>query len=207
MSNICFFQIVSTATEPYSKYSTILNKRYCDKHGYTYKTYPNEINKKEYHYTWSKIFQAKKILETENYDHIFFLDVDAIVINTHIKLESIISKMKTNISFSENGINGGELISTGAFLANRNTLDFFDRCIELVNTVMKHKKFNYWHELAVINKMYEDGWPMDVFEMNTMNSYGSLDVRYLKDQFIFHFQGKPDTIKGQIAEEIFKLYK
>jgi hypothetical protein len=207
MSNICFFQIVSPATEPYSKYSTILNKKYCDKHGYVYKTYLNEINKKEYHYTWSKIFQAKKILETENHDYIFFLDADAIIINNHIKLESIITKMKTDISFSENGINGGELISTGAFMASRNTLDFFNKCIELVNNDMKDKKFNYWYELSIINKMYSDGWPMDVFDMNIMNSYGSLNVKNLKDQFLFHFQGKPDNIKGQIAEEIFKLYR
>jgi hypothetical protein len=203
---ICFFQITNSSTEPYSKYSTLLNKRYCDKHGYDFKEYLSEIDKREYHYTWCKIFQAKKILETENYDFIFFLDADAIIINTSIKLEEIILKMKTDISFSENGVNGGELISTGAFLASKNTLKFFDTCIELVNTDMQDKKFNYWHELAVINRMYEEGWPMDIFDMNIMNSYGSLDVNHLGNQFLFHFQGKPDEVKTTIAEEIFKKY-
>jgi hypothetical protein len=198
---ICFFQVTSSEIKEYSDISVRLNKEYCRIHNYDYLEVPT-VNTTTHAPQWSKIFQIKRLLETENYDYYFFLDADAIVINRNCKLEDFINKMKTDIAFSENGANGGRLINTGSFIANSKTISLFNQCIDLSVTVKKDKKRGYWHEQDVINDMYDDGWKMDVFPMNTINSYWAYDLESNDEQFIYHFMARPVEEKTKIAQLI-----
>jgi hypothetical protein len=198
---ICFFQVTSSEIKEYSDISVRLNKEYCRIHNYHYLEVPT-LNTDRYAPQWSKIFQIKRLIETENYDYYFFLDADAIVINRDRKLEDIIKEMKTNIAFSENGENGGRLINTGSFISNRKTLSLFNKCINLSLNLKKDKRKGYWHEQDVINDMYDDGWKMDVFPMNTINSYWAYNLENNDDQFIYHFMARPVEEKTKIAKLI-----
>jgi galactosyl transferase GMA12/MNN10 family len=208
MSNlkICFVQVTSPEIQEYSNYSVALNKIYCKRHDYNYLEL-SAINTNEYFFSWSKIFQVRDILKSDKYTHVFFLDADAIVLNRDIKLEDIISKMKTSIAFSENGWNGGDLINAGSFIATPEAIKILEECIRLSEEDMKDKKLERWHEQSVINKMYADGIEMDVFPMNEINSHWLYDFNSNDGQFIYHFMARQLNKKIEIAKELFEKYK
>jgi hypothetical protein len=206
--NILFFQITNQNTKPYSDFCCSINKDYCNLHGYNYL----EINSEKiegYHYTWSKIFKSIELINETNYDFYFFLDADACVINKSIKIENIIKNMHYNICFSENGFNGGLLIATGGFIFNKKAKSIFEECIEISKTkeMLKYKN-QHWFEMAIINYMYEKEKIFDVFEMNVINSYGTISVDNpdLPNLFVYHFQGKSDAEKTRIANELYNNF-
>jgi hypothetical protein len=205
---ILFFQITNENTKPYSDLCCQINKLYCEKHGYDFLELPSKPII-DFHYTWSKIFQSIDLIESTNYDYYFCLDADAAIINKDIKLESIIDNMKSNIAFSENGLNGGLLIATGGFLFNKDALPIFRKCIELTQSSMAEYKKHHWFEMAVINSIYASKiYDMDVFEMNIMNSYGYIDINNqdLSKLFLYHFQGRSDTEKTKIANDVYQKF-
>lgn len=202
---ICFLQVTSPEIYEYSKYSVEINKKYCELHGYDYLEL-SAINTDTHAPAWSKIFYAKDLLEKENYTHIFFLDADAVVINQNKKIEDVIDKMKTSIAFSENGWNGGDLINSGCFIANKDAVSILEKCIEKSNTDMQHQKFGFPWEQTVITKMYESGVPMDVFPMNEINSYWLYDINSNDGQFIYHFMARPLKEKVVIAKTLYEKY-
>ena len=78
---ICFFQITNSFTEPYSKYSTLLNKIYCDKHGYDFKVVTEYLDK---NIQIRSTISFNKILVcgqewSAAYDFIIFIDADIII--------------------------------------------------------------------------------------------------------------------------------
>jgi hypothetical protein len=116
--------------------------------------------------------------------------------------------MEHNISFSKNGSNGGLLIATGGFIFNKKAKIIFDKCIELSDSILSEYKLKHWFEMAVINYLYDTGYKMDVFDMNTMNSYGFMNTNdsRLKDLFLYHFQGRGDKDKTMIANEVYNIF-
>lgn len=204
---ICFLQVTSPEIYEYSKYSTEVNKKYCAKQGYDYIELPC-INTNEFAHSWSKVFQSMYILENNNYDYIFFLDADAVVINFNKRLEEVISKMKNSMAFSENGWNGGDLINGGSFIVSKNGgLDILKKSVEKVNTEMKDKKFGFPWEQSVFTKLHEEGESIDVFPMNEINSYWLYDVSSNDGQFIYHFMARPLNEKIEIAKNLYEKYK
>jgi hypothetical protein len=130
------------------------------------------------------------------------------IINSDITLESIIDQMHHDISFSKNGANGGLLIATGAFIFNKNAKPIFEKCLDISNTTMLNSKLYHWYEMGVINHMYENGYQFDVFDMNVMNSYGSISVDNpdLPNLFLYHFQGRSDVEKTRVAKEVYNKF-
>jgi galactosyl transferase GMA12/MNN10 family len=202
---ICFLQVTSPEIYDYSKYSTEINKMYCNQHGYSYLELPT-VKTNEYAPQWSKIFQVKDVLKTGEFTHIFFLDADAIIINRNKKLEDVIDKMKTFIAFSENGLNGGELINTGAFICTIDAVEILEECIRISEKDMQEKKFGYWHEQSIINDMYKNGIKMDVFPMNEINSHW-IYYEENENQFVYHFMARSISDKIKIAKYLFEKYK
>ena len=205
---LLFFQITNKHTKPYSDLCVQMNKSYCDLHGYHFLEIESAVYD-GYHYTWSKIFTSIDLLKTTDYDYYFFLDADAAVINKNIKLESLINRMKHNISFSENGCNGPQMVATGAFLFNKKALPLFELCINLANSDSSHYKQNYFFEMSIIDNIYKNKqFDMDVFEMNTMNSTVFADHSHplLETLFIYHFQGRGDEEKARIGKEVYQRF-
>lgn len=204
---ICFLQVTSTEIHEYSQYSCPINKEYCRKHGYDYLNL-DAINLKEYAASWSKIIHSIDILTSKQYDYIFYLDADAAVINQTIKIESIIADMKGDISFSENGWNGGELINAGSFIVSKNGIDILKEMIKLVNNQeMLSKKYQFPWEQSIINKIYSEGnFKIDVFPMNKINSYWLYDINSNDGQFIYHFMARSLKEKVVIAKALYEKY-
>ena len=201
-----FLQIYTHHIAPYFQYATAINAAYCVKHGYEYKT--TITNTPEgYGFSWGKLFAVKE--QYNNYDYIFFLDSDAVVMNDGITLEDRISNMKGDILFSENGWNGGTLINGGAFIlkcsdSGRNFIDDIIR-FSAMGEYKKYQNENYY-EQTIITKMYETGIYneiVDVFPMNHINSYWRYDYSSNDGQFIFHFMAWDIIDKTDIIKKIF----
>ena len=198
---IGFVQVTSPEIESYAKHSTAINRRYCQRHGYTFIERP-AIHRETHAPTWSKIFQALSVLEQGDYSHVFVLDADAVVLNPKVKLEDKISKMTTPIAFSENGPNGGDRINAGAFICTPDTIPYLEECIRISEEEHPRLKRDYWHEQSVMNLMHESGWKMDVWPMNEINSYWLHDYKNDQTQFIYHFMARSLTEKAAIAKEL-----
>jgi hypothetical protein len=71
---------------------TIFNnlKKYCDLHGYTFHPHKIENIQNGRFSQWQKIDVTIDILKKSNYKWIFYLDTDCLVMNSSIKLESLI---------------------------------------------------------------------------------------------------------------------
>jgi hypothetical protein len=69
-------------------------QNYCDLHGYT--LIAHKVNDFNRHPAWYKISKSLEILKNEDFDWVFFIDLDCLIMNTTIKLETIIDE---NYSF------------------------------------------------------------------------------------------------------------
>lgn len=67
-------------------------KKYCDLHGYTF--WPHKIEKIENDRApqWQKIAVSIDILKSNDFDWLFFIDTDCLILNQSIKLESFIDE-------------------------------------------------------------------------------------------------------------------
>ena len=206
ITKICFLQITSPEIYEYSKYSSVINRKYCELHNYDYLEL-NAINTVEYYPSWSKIFYAKSILESNEYTHVFVLDSDAVVINNNKKIEDVINKMNNSIAFSENGLNGGELINSGSFIANKDSISILENCIKRSITDMQDQRFNFPWEQKVLTVMYLEGVEMDIFTMNEINSDWEYDIESNDDQFIYHFMARSVDEKVDVVKTLFEKHK
>lgn len=75
-------------------------KQYCEIHGYS--LIPYKVESFDRHASWYKISKSIDILENEDFDWVFFIDLDCIIMNTTIKLETIIDEKYSFIVPSHN---------------------------------------------------------------------------------------------------------
>jgi hypothetical protein len=75
-------------------------KNYCDLHGYT--LIPYKVTETERHASWYKISKSIDILKSNEFDWLFFIDLDCLIMNPTIKLESIIDERYSFIVPSHN---------------------------------------------------------------------------------------------------------
>lgn len=194
---IAFLQVITSAIEPYAKYSRMVNKDYCEKHGYDY--IEENFISSEYHPSWGKVFATLKHLD--EYDYIFTLDADAIVVDSSVLLEDKIKEMKGDILFSNNGPNGGRFINAGSFITNSKTRDFFNELISR-SQLKPETKFGGFFEQDIINDIYDEGRPLDVKETNFINSYWLANTIGLEGLFVFHFMARSINDKVTVVKDV-----
>jgi hypothetical protein len=91
MANICVIVCYDDSYSNMAETTVGLNiKPYCEKHGYDiyidrYENYDTSRAPQ-----WHKIKVCIEVLQTNKYDWIFFIDIDCLIMNSSIKLESII---------------------------------------------------------------------------------------------------------------------
>jgi len=203
---ILFLQIYTQHISPYFQYVTMINAAYCVKHGYEYKTTITNVLE-GYGVSWGKLFAIKE--EYDNYDYIFFLDSDAVIMNDEITIGNRIENMKGHILFSENGWNGGDLINAGALIlkCSDSGKKFIDDTLEAaLLDEYKESKNGKYQEQDVINALYEKEEYkniIDVFPMNYINSHWKYDYSCNDRQYIFHFMSWPLEDKVNIIKKIF----
>jgi hypothetical protein len=84
--------VVSVFDHKYSelaKFSVKNKQAYCKKHGYDFYYFDTTLDSTR-PTNWSKILAIQKILETSNYDWIWWVDIDTLIMNFEYKLEFII---------------------------------------------------------------------------------------------------------------------
>jgi hypothetical protein len=200
---ICFLQVDSPEITEYSKYTFEINKNYCNLHGYDFLNL-SAIKTNEYWPSWSKFFHTKNILETTNFTHIFYLDADAIILNSSIKLEDIIKKMKKPIAFSQDSHN---IANSGSFIASKESLHVINAIIEFSIKNPKSKLDYPWEQKVIDNLYKNEGHDqhIQIFPTNTINSSMNL-YKQDRKQFIFHFMARKLEDKICIAKKFYKSF-
>lgn len=75
-------------------------QQYCEIHGYT--LIPHKVENFDRHSSWAKISKSIEILKNEDFDWLFFIDLDCLIMNSTIKLETIIDEKYSFILPSHN---------------------------------------------------------------------------------------------------------
>jgi len=75
-------------------------QQYCEIHGYT--LIPHKVENFDRHASWAKISKSIEILKNDNFDWLFFIDLDCLIMNSTIKLETIIDEKYSFIVPSHN---------------------------------------------------------------------------------------------------------
>jgi len=95
--------------------SLIKNRQsYCDRHGYTLINANNLVNYSR-PASWSKLVALQYHFKENNFDYIFYLDMDGIIMNQELKLETIIDATERKYDFivtsDQYGFNVGTFIA------------------------------------------------------------------------------------------------
>jgi hypothetical protein len=75
-------------------------QQYCDLHGYT--LISHKIENSDRHPQWHKISKSIELLKSNKFDWVFFIDLDCLIMNPTIKLETIIDEKYSFIVPSHN---------------------------------------------------------------------------------------------------------
>jgi FkbM family methyltransferase len=86
--DICMIQMHDDLYSPLAEITKKVNKEYCDLHGYDYICYDKRVIDDEKTFHWQRYPMIKRHLR--NYKWMFFLDIDAMIMNYNIKLEDLI---------------------------------------------------------------------------------------------------------------------
>lgn len=94
-----------------------MRRRYCQRHNYTLINVNNLVDHSR-PIAWSKLVALEHIFKTEKYDYLFYQDMDTVIMNPDVTLESFIdaSARQFDVLITED-MNG---LNTGAFIM-RNT--------------------------------------------------------------------------------------
>jgi hypothetical protein len=96
-SDICFLVTYNNDYKKITEISVDKNiRKYCKLHGYTLWVHQHDSDYDSRTAHWEKIKVCLKLLNTEKFNWIFFMDADCLLMNTTIKLETFIDE---NFSF------------------------------------------------------------------------------------------------------------
>jgi len=176
-----------TNNVPYAKYSTVINKKYCEDNSYEY--YEESNTKKILSslegrsITWYKPHLLKTVFEKyPDADYYLLLDIDAVVTDFTKKIEDFITD-DFNIMMTDDY--GPSLVNAGVMFVKNNDFskkfiqDWWDICEEF-----PEYKTGLWHDqtcLGLLYKRLEDKSNFKIVSHDLLNS--SL---YKRGEFIFH---------------------
>lgn len=179
---------------------SIVNKQqYCVKHGYELNYSTNvfiELKQDSYNLAWAKI---KLLLDQlENYDWLFWIDMDAIIMNDNIHLEQLIDDRYSLIITKDHNF-----LNAGVFLIKNS-----EWSKQLLSTVWaRRNKYDNEQDMMIYvleNILGEDN--VKYLPQCSMNSYQQMNSYYRKyhnGDFILHWAGhnwnKNKFIKMNIA--------
>ena len=86
--DFCMLQMYDSNYKELAEITKTNNKKYCDIHGYDYICYDRKIINDDKTFHWQRYPMIKRHLR--NYKWLFFLDIDAMIMNYNIKLEDLI---------------------------------------------------------------------------------------------------------------------
>jgi hypothetical protein len=169
------------------KYSITNKKNYCDKHGYQL-NYSTDIfyqlKKENYNLAWAKIKILLNLLETNSYDWLFWIDMDAFIMNDEINLEQLVDDRYSLIITKDHNY-----LNAGVFLIKNSSWSK-----KFLNTVWSMRN-NYDNEqdmmIYVLENLSSEN-KIKYLPQCSMNSYWKMyDLyrRYQNGDFILHWAG------------------
>lgn len=75
---------------PVGDFTTSLNSKYAEKHGYDFVVNRNK-DRGLYHPSWGKVYLTLEELKKNDVDYVFWLDADALILDYTVKLESLLN--------------------------------------------------------------------------------------------------------------------
>lgn len=207
---------------------------YCNRHGYTLIN-GNELVDKGRPVAWSKLLVIEKHMEMNQFDYLFYIDMDAIIMNQEFNLQRLIAaapEADIIMSADWNGLN------TGVWLARNSkwTLWFLKTAWDQSHLLSKKSKTGISHPFEYEQRAFHHLTHSEVWEKRklpkyegdiadirshfhvlpqcSMNSYSMhpLDYRgkrtetqYIPGDFIVHFAGKKGTLKSELMDHYLDL--
>jgi hypothetical protein len=180
--------LLNTYDQAYKPLADLLRnnkKEYCDKHGYDFielqrEAYPNR------HAAYNKFICTQEILPY--YDWVFYNDIDSLIMNYSIKLESFLDEnYNFIISYDINGINTGMWFAKNSAFANNFLIDVFDK--------RGYENYKGWaDQIAFVNSYIFSGQALKNIKIVPQKLFNS----YFYETFLPNDQGqKPYWPEGQ----------
>lgn len=176
----------------------LLNKQlYSSLHGHDYYLGLKSFDSSR-HPTWSKISLLHNVLKNKNYSWVFWTDADSLIMNKHIKLETMVDNNYDLIITEDwNGMNAGQF-----FLKNNDwSLSLLER-VYARKDLLNHK---FSEQQAIVEESI--GGRVKIVPRSTFNSYGFwippnyTTFDYKKGDFLIHFPG----IKAELGDYMRKF--
>ncbi len=198
--NICICMSYTDNIKSYSSIAEKINKKYANKHKYDFKVFSHEMTDRAAQ--WCKISVINELLETNNYEYIFWIDSDAFFNKHDIKLETIINDNKNKEiiicddiknSDRENSINTGTMFVKCSEWSKK----FFKLLWEYKGPHL----YDSLHEQSVMEdfikkKILDCHLKIGIKSANLFNTeYYLLDDNNIKDNFIIHVMAKPENYR------------
>jgi len=173
-----------TNNVPYAKFTTEINKKYCEKHGYEY-IIENDTKKiitllEGRSITWYKPHLIQDVLKSD-IDYVLFLDIDAVVINHNKKIEDFIT---SDFSIMMTNDYGPSLVNAGVMFVKNDeySKNFLKNWWQICEEYPQYKT-GLWHDQTCIGLLYER---IDKDRFSIVPNHEINSARYNCNEFIFH---------------------
>jgi mannan polymerase II complex MNN10 subunit len=199
--NIAVISIQTPEIYSYSKYTSVINKSYCDKYGYKYIQYNYSLDDSR-PIPWSKIIAIQNHIK--DFDWIYWIDADAVFFNHDIKIEDHINEQYNLIiskACSEEWANtyykeDAEFlnINTGSFLLKGKdiwSIMLLKKIYEQTNRINHH----WWENQALIDIYLQNNPEINlkihILEQYVLNGFENrfYCYKYFAEQYILHWAG------------------
>lgn len=171
-------------------------RRYAERHGYSFvgrsSEFANQIYKSR-KTVWGKIDGVEKVLP--HYDWLFWLDMDTVIMNYNVTIESLIEKFTELVGGKEKFENkhlvvarpsNDRMINAGVFLI-RNS-EWSREFLRLTQTRRDLYKSNMYEQRAMWDLMRQPEWiPGTIFLDQDDHTFNTFPKRYNKGDFVVHY--------------------
>jgi hypothetical protein len=210
--NIAVISIQTPEIYCYSKYTSVINKSYCDKYRYEYIQYNHSLDTTR-PIPWSKIIAIKKHIE--DFDWIYWIDADAIFFNHDLKIEDHINDQYNLIisnACSDNWVNTHYKedpeflnVNTGSFLLRgKNT--WSETLLTTIYTQTKRINHHWWENQGFADVYLENNpvinSKINIVKQSILNGFENTfyGYEYFPEQYILHWAGIPLEDRTYLAE-------
>lgn len=199
-SRIAIVSLYDENFKELGKYSDLNKQRYAEKHGYDLFLYHSLLDKKR-PASWSKIKALEKHLN--NYDWLFWVDADALIMNDSIKLESLID---TKFNFIIAQQERSKHTNCGVFFI-RNS-DWSKRLLKDIYAQKQFINHKNWEQAAfhyLLNRNYNNCKKhVKIVRQRVMNSAYWREGIYQPGDFIIHFYGIANKDRAPLMKEFYE---
>lgn len=176
-----------------------LNIKYCNQHNYKHIFISDTYDLPPY---WIKVYLIKEFLNGGQFDGILWLDTDACIHDTTIKLEDFITDKTFYFSPDKPVWEKPSSFNAGVFFILNNSIG-----VNIINDWMKCYNPTLWHKNEH-NKWVTSGkWAGDAYEQGSF--YTQILPKYSEHCHIFewnYFQSNFNDIIGSTSTNIFSLH-